>query len=162
MRGLPGQCRFVQAASGTIFEGSEIEPQTESTPACPAHPVRAWPRPRPSTSSPTRARGTGVHASAAILYNHESPLRGSGFVTRRITEGAARIAAGLQDTLELGNIDVCRDWGWAPDYVRGMRLMMAADEPDDYILATGRRTGCRSSSSWPSWPSASPTGTTAS
>jgi GDPmannose 4,6-dehydratase len=136
MTSLAPSCRFVQAASGTIFEGSEIEPQTETTPRSPRTPYAMAKAETLDLIADARARH-GLHASAAILYNHESPLRGSGFVTRRITEGAARIAAGLQETLELGNIDVCRDWGWAPDYVRGMRAMMAADEPDDYILATG-------------------------
>lgn len=131
------QCRLVQAASGTIFEGSEVEPQTEDTPRSPRTPY-AVAKAETLDRIDAARRERGLHASAAILYNHESPLRGSGFVTRRITEGAARIAVGLQDSLELGNIDVCRDWGWAPDYVRGMRLMMAADTPDDYILATGQ------------------------
>lgn len=133
---LDHECRFVQAASGTIFEGSEVEPQTESTTRAPRTPYALAKAESMDLIADARS-ARGVHASAAILYNHESPLRGSGFVTRRITEGAARIAAGLQDALELGNLDVCRDWGWAPDYVRGMRLMMAAEAPDDYILATG-------------------------
>jgi GDPmannose 4,6-dehydratase len=133
---LPGRCAFVQAASGTVFEGSEIEPQDESTPRTPRTPYACAKAETLDLVAAARDE-RGLHASAAILYNHESPLRGSGFVTRRITEGAARIAAGLQETLELGNIDVCRDWGWAPDYVRAMRSMALADEPDDYILATG-------------------------
>lgn len=128
-------CGLVQAASGTIFEGSDVEPQVETTPRAPRTPYAQ--AKAETLDLVADARSRGVRASAAILYNHESPLRGSGFVTRRITEGAARIAAGLQDTLELGNIDVCRDWGWAPDYVRGLRFMMAAPDPDDYILATG-------------------------
>jgi GDPmannose 4,6-dehydratase len=129
--------RFVQAASGTIFEGSDSAPQDESTPRSPRTP---YARAKAETMELIAAAREqhGVHASAAILFNHESPLRGSGFVTRRITEAAARIAAGLQSELELGNLDVCRDWGWAPDYVRGMRMMMAADEPADYALATGQ------------------------
>lgn len=130
-------CRFVQAASGAIFEGSEESPQDENTPPAPQTPYAVA---KAATLEMIRdARETrGLHASAAILFNHESPLRGSGFVTRRITEGAARIAAGVQGSLELGNIDVRRDWGWAPDYVRGMRMMMAVDKPSDYILATGQ------------------------
>ena len=138
MRGLGNSqpCRFVQAASGTIFEGSDSAPQTERTARSPRTPYAVAKSESMDLIEDARARH-GLHASSAILYNHESPLRGSGFVTRRITEGVARIAAGLQQNLELGNIDVCRDWGWAPDYVRGMRLMMAADAPDDYILATG-------------------------
>ena len=79
----------------------------------------------------------GLFTVSAILYNHESPLRGENFVTRKITMAVARIAAGLQDQLELGDIEVARDWGWAPDYVTGMRLMLQADEPKDYLFATG-------------------------
>lgn len=135
MRLLPRSCGLVQAASGAVFEGTDTEPQSETTPMAPRTP---YAEAKAETIALIRAaRHDGLRASSAILYNHESPLRGSGFVTRRITEAAARIAAGLQDTLELGNIEVSRDWGWAPDYVRGMRLMMAADEPDDYVLATG-------------------------
>jgi GDPmannose 4,6-dehydratase len=135
MRDLPASCTLVQAASGAVFEGTEVEPQSEDTPMAPRTPYAVA---KADTVERIRAaRGEGLRACSAILYNHESPLRGAGFVTRRISEGVARIAAGLQDRLELGNIDVCRDWGWAPDYVRGMRLMMAAAEPDDYVLATG-------------------------
>lgn len=137
---LGNGCRFVQAASGTIFEGSVVEPQTEQTPRSPRTPY-AVAKAETLDLVATARDERGLHASAAILYNHESPLRGSGFVTRRITEGAARIAAGLQENLELGNLDVRRDWGWAPDYVRGMRLMAAATEPDDYVLATGETHG---------------------
>lgn len=135
MRGLPESCTLVQAASGAVFEGTDVEPQSETTPMSPRTPYAIA---KADTVERIRAaRADGLRACSAILYNHESPLRGSGFVTRRISEGVARIAAGKQDRLELGNIEVCRDWGWAPDYVRGMRLMMAAAEPDDYVLATG-------------------------
>jgi len=79
----------------------------------------------------------GLFATSAILYNHESPLRGEGFVTRKISMAVAKIAAGLQETLELGNIEVARDWGWAPDYVNGMRLMLGHSTPQDFVLATG-------------------------
>lgn len=133
---LPTPCTFVQAASGTVFEGSETAPQDERTPRAPRTPYACAKAETLDLVAAARDE-RGLHASSAILYNHESPLRGSGFVTRRITEGAARIAAGLQETLELGNIEVCRDWGWAPDYVRAMRAMARADTPDDFILATG-------------------------
>jgi GDPmannose 4,6-dehydratase len=135
MRGSSKPVKFVQAASGTIFEGTDVSPQDESTPRSPKTPY-AQAKAR-SLELIDAARGEGLFATAAILYNHESPLRGEGFVTRRITQGAARIAAGLQEHLELGNIDVSRDWGWAPDYVRGMRAMLRADTPHDYVLATG-------------------------
>lgn len=127
--------RFVQAASGTIFEGTEISPQNEFSPRSPKTPYAI--AKAESLQLIDAARAAGLFATAAILYNHESPLRGSGFVTRRITEAAARIAAGQQEYLELGNVDVSRDWGWAPDYVRGMRLIMGAESPHDYVLATG-------------------------
>ena len=127
--------RFVQAASCMIFEGTEISPQNEFSPRSPKTPYAI--AKAESLQLIDAARAGGLFATAAILYNHESPLRGSGFVTRRITEAAARIAAGQQEYLELGNVDVSRDWGWAPDYVRGMRLIMGAKAPHDYVLATG-------------------------
>jgi GDPmannose 4,6-dehydratase len=71
------------------------------------------------------------------LYNHESPLRGDNFVTRKVSKAVARIAAGQQATLELGDLDVARDWGWAPDYVRGIRMILDAPQPKDFVLATG-------------------------
>ncbi|MDP2287412.1 MAG: GDP-mannose 4,6-dehydratase [Actinomycetota bacterium] len=127
--------RFVQAASGTVFEGTEISPQNEHTPRCPLTPYAVGKA--QTLELIDVARADGLFATAAILYNHESPLRGEGFVTRRITQAVARIAAGQQEFLELGNLDVSRDWGWAPDYVRAMRLMLAADSPHDYVLGTG-------------------------
>lgn len=132
----PGHGRLVQASSGTIFEKTDVAPQNEATPRAPHSPYAKAKAEAMDLIAQYRS-DHGVHASAAILYNHESPLRGSGFVTRRITEGVARIAAGQQQGLELGNLDVSRDWGWAPDYVRGMQLMMRTAEPRDYILATG-------------------------
>jgi GDPmannose 4,6-dehydratase len=79
----------------------------------------------------------GLFAVNGILFNHESPRRGETFVTRKITMAVARIAAGLQDELHLGNLDARRDWGYAPEYVEGMWRMLQADQPDDYVLATG-------------------------
>jgi len=127
--------RFVQAASGTVFEGTEISPQDELTPRCPLTPYAIGKA--QTLERIDAARADGLFATAAILYNHESPLRGESFVTRRISQGVARIAAGQQELLELGNLDVSRDWGWAPDYVRGMRAMLQSDVPHDYVLATG-------------------------
>ncbi len=129
------QLRFVQAASGTVFEGTEVSPQDELTPRCPLTPYAVGKA--QTLELIDSARSDGLFATAAILYNHESPLRGEAFVTRRITQAVARIAAGQQEFLELGNLDVSRDWGWAPDYVRAMRLMLAADVPHDYVLGTG-------------------------
>jgi GDPmannose 4,6-dehydratase len=134
-RGTTHTTRFVQAASGTVFEGTEVSPQDERTPRCPITPYAI--AKAQTLELIDVARQQGLFATAAILYNHESPLRGEGFVTRRITQGAARIAAGLQDHLELGNLDVARDWGWAPDYVRGMRAILGAETPHDYVLGTG-------------------------
>lgn len=127
--------RLLEAASGTVFEGADRSPQTEASEFSPQTP---YARSKAAAIALLReAREDGLFATSAILYNHESPLRGDRFVTRKITRAVARIAAGLQETVELGNIDVARDWGWAPDYVSGMTLMLRADEPRDYILATG-------------------------
>jgi GDPmannose 4,6-dehydratase len=79
----------------------------------------------------------GLFAVSGVFYNHESPLRGPNFVTRKISMAVAKIAAGRQERLELGDIEVARDWGWAPDYVNAAKLMLEADEPNDYLLATG-------------------------
>ena len=79
----------------------------------------------------------GIHASNGILFNHESPRRGETFLTRKVTRAVARIRAGLQETLYLGNLDATRDWGFAPEYVEGMWRMVQAEEPGDYVLATG-------------------------
>jgi GDPmannose 4,6-dehydratase len=90
----------------------------------------------------------GMHASNGILFNHESPLRGETFVTRKITRAAAAIALGRQEKLYLGNLDARRDWGHAKEYVRGMWLMLQQDEPDDYVLATGETTEVREFVHW--------------
>ncbi len=128
--------RLVAAASGTIFEGVDKAPQTESSEISPSSPY-AKSKAEVIAMLRQARQHEGVHAVSAILYNHESPLRGENFVTRKITMAVARIAAGQQDVLELGDIEVARDWGWAPDYVQGMRLMLEANEPKDYLLATG-------------------------
>ena len=85
----------------------------------------------------------GMHASSGILFNHESPLRGIEFVTRKITDGVARIKLGLARQLSLGNLEAKRDWGHARDYVRAMWLMLQQDDPDDYVVATGSNTSVR-------------------
>jgi GDPmannose 4,6-dehydratase len=128
--------RLLAAASGTIFEGVDRSPQTESMIPEPQTPY-AKSKAQVRDMLRTARTDQGVFAVSAILYNHESPLRGPGFVTRKISMAVARIAAGQQSRLELGDIEVARDWGWAPDYVTGMRLMVQADEPKDYVLATG-------------------------
>ena len=127
--------RFFQASSASIFEGVDVIPQTEKTTRSPRSPYAV--SKVEAMKLVDQARQRGIFATSAILYNHESPLRGPGFVTRRISMAVARIAQGKQDYLELGDIDVARDWGWAPDYTRAMMLMIQADVPHDYVLATG-------------------------
>lgn len=131
---VPG-CRMFQASSASIFEGVDRSPQTERMERMPKSPYAV--SKRDAMDLVDAARDRGVHAVAGILYNHESPLRGEHFVTRKVTKGVARIKAGLQDVIELGDIETARDWGWAPDYVRAMQLMVRADVPHDYVLATG-------------------------
>jgi len=136
VREIGGGARFFQAASAAIFEGTDKAPQTADTAPEPRSP---YARSKAASVELVReARSDfGIFASSGILYNHESPLRGEGFVTRKVSMAAARIAAGLQDRLELGDIEVARDWGWAPDYVRATLLMLQAPKPQDYVLATG-------------------------
>ncbi|QKJ20270.1 GDP-mannose 4,6-dehydratase [Microbacterium hominis] len=129
------ETRFYQASSSELYGGSP-PPQNEETPFHPHSPYAAaklysyW-----ITRNFREAYGT--FAVNGILFNHESPRRGETFVTRKITRAVARIAAGLEDHLYLGNLDAVRDWGYAPEYVEGMWRMLQADEPDDYVLATG-------------------------
>jgi GDPmannose 4,6-dehydratase len=132
---VPG-ARVYQAASSEIF-GEPLEaPQTEQTPIMPLTPYGAA---KAYSFFVVRSyrRRYGLHASAGILFNHESPRRPLDFLPRKVANGAARIAAGLEQTLLLGNLDARRDWGFAGDYVRAMWLMLQQDEPDDYVIATG-------------------------
>jgi GDPmannose 4,6-dehydratase len=127
--------RFVQASSGEVFGNSVETPQSETTPIAPVNPYGVA---KASAHLLTRAyRLTGMHASNAILYNHESERRPERFVSRKITRAAARIAAGVQDELVLGDLEVERDWGWAGDYAAAIALMLRAAEGDDYVIATG-------------------------
>ncbi|MGJ8722318.1 MAG: GDP-mannose 4,6-dehydratase [Salinibacterium amurskyense] len=127
--------RFVQASSAEIFGAPTDSPQHESTPVRPTSPYGAAKAYAHGLVGAYRT--AGVAASSLILYNHESPRRPETFVTRKITAAAARISRGLQDTLELGNMDARRDWGWAPDYADA--LVRAAQHPDadDFVIATG-------------------------
>ena len=128
--------KLVAAASGTIFEGVDKAPQTEESIPEPKSPY-AQSKAEVIRLLRSARDEQGLFATAAILYNHESPLRGEGFVTRKITMAVAKISQGQQDILELGDIEVARDWGWAPDYVKCMRLMLGAPTPSNFILATG-------------------------
>ncbi len=127
--------RFLQASSAEIFGDAEQVPQDESTPVRPRSPYGAAKAYAHHMVGVYRARG--LHASTVILYNHESPRRPPVFVTRKITQGVARIAAGLDDTLTLGSLDVRRDWGWAPDYVAAALAAVRRDVGDDYVIASG-------------------------
>jgi GDPmannose 4,6-dehydratase len=128
-------CRFYQASSSEML-GASPPPQNEETPFYPRSPYGAakvysyW-------ITKNYREAYGMIAVNGILFNHESPRRGETFVTRKITRAVARIKAGLEDCLYMGNLDAIRDWGYAPEYVEGMWRMLQADEPDDYVLATG-------------------------
>lgn len=128
--------RVLQASSAEIFGDAAQSPQTELTSVRPRSPYGAAKAYAHHMVSVYRARD--LHASATILYNHESPRRPEAFVTRKITRGAARIAAGLDEQLTLGTFEVTRDWGWAPDYVRAMMLTLRHATADDFIIATGQ------------------------
>jgi GDPmannose 4,6-dehydratase len=126
--------RVVQASSAEIF-GDAPAPQTEATPIRPRSPYGAAKAYAHHMVDVFRARD--LHAATVILYNHESPRRPTTFVTRKITHGVARIAAGLDRTLTLGSLDVTRDWGWAPDYVAAAVAAIRHERADDFVVATG-------------------------
>ena len=145
--GLEKSCRFYQASTSELYGIAQEVPQRESTPFYPRSPYAAaklyayW-------IVVNYREAYGMHASNGILFNHESPLRGETFVTRKITRAAAAISLGRQERLYLGNLDAQRDWGHAREYVRGMWLMLQQSEPDDYVLATGTTTTVRSFAEW--------------
>jgi GDPmannose 4,6-dehydratase len=144
---LEKSCRFYQASTSELYGLVQEVPQRETTPFYPRSPYAAaklyayW-------IVVNYREAYGIHASNGILFNHESPLRGETFVTRKITRAAAAISLGRQDRLWLGNLDAQRDWGHAREYVRGMWLMLQQDEPDDYVLATGETTRVRDFVTW--------------
>lgn len=128
--------RMVQASTSEMF-GQAVEcPQNEATPLMPRSPYGVA-KTFAHHAVVNYRESYGLHASTAIMFNHESPRRGEEFVTRKVTAAAARIAAGRQAKLVLGRLDSRRDWGWAPDYVRALPLIAARDAPDDFVLATG-------------------------
>ncbi|GAA0227393.1 GDP-mannose 4,6-dehydratase [Cryptosporangium japonicum] len=129
------ETRFYQASTSELY-GSTPPPQNEQTPFHPRSPY-AVAKMYSYWLTVNYRESYGMHASNGILFNHESPRRGETFVTRKITRAVARIAAGLQEELFLGNLDAVRDWGYAPEYVEGMWRILQQDEPDDYALATG-------------------------
>ncbi len=140
--GLGGRTRFYQASTSELYGRVAETPQSETTPFRPRSPYGAakayayW-------ITVNYREAYGFHASNGILFNHESPLRGETFVTRKITRAVAAIELGLQETLWLGNLDAERDWGHARDYVDGMWRILQQDAPDDYVLATGESCSVR-------------------
>jgi GDPmannose 4,6-dehydratase len=134
--------RFYQASSSEMYGLVQEPVQSEKTKFYPRSPY-ATAKLYAHWMTINYRESFGVHASSGILFNHESPLRGIEFVTRKITDGVARIKLGRQKTLHLGNLDARRDWGHARDYVRAMWLMLQQDKPDDYVIATGRTTTVR-------------------
>jgi GDPmannose 4,6-dehydratase len=134
-------CKFYQASSSEIF-GSTPPPQNETTPFHPRSPY-ACAKLFGHHISVNYRESYGMHASSGILFNHESPRRGETFVTRKITRAVAHIKRGLQSKLYLGNLDARRDWGYAPDYVRAMWLMLQQERPDDYVVGTGEAHSVR-------------------
>ena len=137
IRTVDSTIRFYQASTSEMFGKVQAVPQAEDTPFYPRSPYGVaklfahW-------STINYRESYGIFGASGILFNHESPLRGKEFVTRKITDAVARIQLGLQDVLELGNLDAKRDWGYAAEYVEGMWRMLQADDPDTYVLATGR------------------------
>lgn len=144
---LESKTRFYQASTSELYGLVQEVPQRETTPFYPRSPYAAaklyayW-------IVVNYREAYGIHASNGILFNHESPLRGETFVTRKITRAATAIRLGKQEKLFLGNLDAKRDWGHAREYVRGMWLMLQQDEPDDYVLATGETTEVRQFVTW--------------
>ena len=140
--GMEKETRFYQASTSELYGLAREVPQRETTPFYPRSPYGVaklygyW-------ITVNYREAYGIYASNGILFNHESPIRGETFVTRKITRGIARIEVGLDDTLYLGNLEARRDWGHARDYVEGMHRILQADAPDDFVLATGEAHSVR-------------------
>ena len=141
--GLENKCRYYQASTSELYGKVFETPQTEQTPFYPRSPYAVaklyayW-------ITINYREAYGIYACNGILFNHESPRRGETFVTRKITRGLSRISVGLDDCLYLGNMDALRDWGHARDYVEMQWLMLQQEEPEDYVIATGRQESVRS------------------
>jgi GDPmannose 4,6-dehydratase len=140
--GMENETRFYQASTSELYGLVQEIPQKETTPFYPRSPYGVaklygyW-------ITVNYREAYGMFASNGILFNHESPVRGETFVTRKITRGVARIEVGLDETIYLGNLEARRDWGHAKDYVEGMHMILQADRPDDYVLATGETRSVR-------------------
>lgn len=140
--GMENSCRIYQASTSELYGKAQEVPQNEKTPFYPRSPYAAaklygyW-------ITVNYREAYGMYCCNGILFNHESPIRGETFVTRKITRAAVRIALGLQDKLYLGNLDAQRDWGHAKDYIEAMYLILQQDTPDDYVIATGITTKIR-------------------
>ena len=140
--GMEKETRFYQASTSELYGLVQEVPQKETTPFYPRSPYGVaklygyW-------ITVNYREAYGMFASNGILFNHESPIRGETFVTRKITRSVARIETGLEETLYLGNLDAKRDWGHARDYVEGMHRILQADAPDDFVLATGETRSVR-------------------
>ena len=140
--GMQDEVRIYQASTSELYGLVQAVPQTETTPFYPRSPYGVaklygyW-------IVKNYRESYGMHCSSGILFNHESPRRGETFVTRKITRGLSQISVGLQDVLYLGNLDAKRDWGHAKDFVEAMYLMLQQDEPDDYVIATGKQYSVR-------------------
>lgn len=145
--GLGRKTRFYQASTSELYGKVQEIPQRETTPFYPRSPYAVaklyayW-------ITVNYREAYGIHASNGILFNHESPMRGETFVTRKVTRAAAAIKLGRQDRLYLGNLAARRDWGHARDYVQGMWAILQQEEPDDYVLATGETTSVRQFVEW--------------
>ncbi|MBB6275306.1 GDP-mannose 4,6-dehydratase [Porphyromonas circumdentaria] len=140
--GMEKSVRYYQASTSELYGLVQEIPQKETTPFYPRSPYACaklfayW-------ITVNYREAYGIHASNGILFNHESPLRGETFVTRKVTRSVSRIVTGLQDKLFLGNLSAQRDWGHAKDYVRSMHLILQQEQPDDYVIATGKTTEVR-------------------
>ncbi len=142
VRVMAPNARFYQASSSEMYGLIQQPKQNETTPFYPRSPY-AVAKLYAHWMTINYRESFGLHTSSGILFNHESPLRGIEFVTRKVTDGVARIKLGLANELKLGNIEAKRDWGHAKDYVRAMHMMLQQEKPDDFVIATGRTTSVR-------------------